>query len=111
MFTVGIFTTHLPYIAFVFFYAFFFLVGIQNNSDENPVKEKHYLHSLTNSSSDITYDVDSNYNIKNHCPGIPQVNARNFSGKEIFEYYYPPNTCLYHADIQFELYSRPPPAK
>jgi len=32
MFTVGIFSTHLPYIAFVFFYAFFFLFGIQKAS-------------------------------------------------------------------------------
>jgi hypothetical protein len=111
MFTVGIFTTHLPYIAFVFFYAFFFLIGIQNNSDENPVKEKHSLHSLANSSSDIKYEADSNYNIKNPGPGNPHVNSRIFSGKEIFEYYYPPNTCFYYADIQFELYSRPPPAK
>jgi hypothetical protein len=29
MFTVGLFSTHIPYIAFVFFYAFFFLFGIQ----------------------------------------------------------------------------------
>jgi len=32
MFTVGIFSTHLPYIAFVFFYAFFFIFGIQKAS-------------------------------------------------------------------------------
>jgi hypothetical protein len=110
MFTVGIFTTHLPYIAFVFFYAFFFLIGIQNSSDENPIKEKHYLHSPTISSSDITYAGDSNYNIKNPCAGDSQVNAIKFTGNEIFEYYYPPNTCLYQTDIQFELYSRPPPS-
>ncbi len=28
MFTVGIFSTHLPYIAFVFFYVFFLTVGL-----------------------------------------------------------------------------------
>ena len=32
MFTVGIFSTHLPYVAFVLFYAFFFLFGIQKAS-------------------------------------------------------------------------------
>jgi hypothetical protein len=28
MFTIGIFTTHIPYIAFVAFYAFFVLIGV-----------------------------------------------------------------------------------
>ena len=34
MFTVGIFTTHIPYIAFVVFYAFFFLFGINSPVEE-----------------------------------------------------------------------------
>jgi len=34
MFTVGIFTTHIPYIAFVVFYAFFFLFGINAPIEE-----------------------------------------------------------------------------
>jgi hypothetical protein len=33
MFTIGIFSTHLPYIAFVFFYAFFFLINFQQNPE------------------------------------------------------------------------------
>ena|SRR6056297_665717 len=32
MFNFGIFSTHLPYLAFVFFYAFFFLIGIPKAS-------------------------------------------------------------------------------
>jgi hypothetical protein len=32
MFTIGIFTTHLPYIAFVVFYAFFLLFGVNKAS-------------------------------------------------------------------------------
>ncbi len=34
MFTVGIFTTHIPYIAFVVFYAFFILFGINSPAEE-----------------------------------------------------------------------------
>ncbi len=34
MFTVGIFTTHIPYIAFVVFYAFFFLFGVNSPAEE-----------------------------------------------------------------------------
>jgi hypothetical protein len=32
MFTIGIFTTHIPYIAFVVFYAFFLLFGVNKAS-------------------------------------------------------------------------------
>jgi hypothetical protein len=32
MFTIGIFTTHLPYIAFVVFYAFFLFFGVNKAS-------------------------------------------------------------------------------
>ncbi len=35
MFTVGIFTTHIPYIALVVFYAFFFLFGVNATDAEN----------------------------------------------------------------------------
>jgi len=40
MFTIGIFSTHLPYIAFVFFYALFFLFGVQKSSGMESRKEK-----------------------------------------------------------------------
>lgn len=32
MFTIGIFSTHIPYIAFVLFYAYFLIAGIQKAS-------------------------------------------------------------------------------
>ena len=35
MFTVGIFTTHIPYVAFVVFYAYFLIFGVEkSNNDE-----------------------------------------------------------------------------
>lgn len=33
MFTFGIFTTHLPYLAFVFFYVYFLIFGMEKASD------------------------------------------------------------------------------
>jgi hypothetical protein len=43
MFTIGIFSTHLPYVAFVFFYALFFLFGVRDYSSAEPnAKEKNY---------------------------------------------------------------------
>jgi hypothetical protein len=36
MFTIGIFSTHIPYVAFVFFYALFFLFSFQKVSSCEP---------------------------------------------------------------------------
>lgn len=35
MFTVGIFTTHFPYIAFVVFYAYFLIFGVEKASNDD----------------------------------------------------------------------------
>jgi hypothetical protein len=53
MFSVGIFTTHLPYIAIVAFYAYFLIFGTNLASNEN-----------TNTESFLTIEIDSdNFNI------------------------------------------------
>ena len=45
MFTVGIFSTHLPYIAFVFFYVFFLMVGIPRATPGELVPEEKIIRS------------------------------------------------------------------
>ena len=35
MFTIGIFSTHIPYIAFIFFYAYFLIFGIETSAMNN----------------------------------------------------------------------------
>lgn len=53
MFSVGIFTTHLPYIAIVAFYACFLIFGAENASDGKVYSE-----------SFLTIEIDSdNFNI------------------------------------------------
>lgn len=62
MFTVGIFTTHIPYIAFVVFYAWFLLFGVSKAASGEIetgekycktewVAEKHYDFSDSNSNN------------------------------------------------------------
>lgn len=54
MFSVGIFTTHLPYIAIVAFYAYFFIFGIEKASS-----------GVLSSESPLTIEIDSdNFNIE-----------------------------------------------
>jgi hypothetical protein len=59
MFTVGIFTTHIPYIAFVLFYAYFFVAGMNRAvagkipTEENVHKTEIYASdSFTDSKTD-----------------------------------------------------------
>lgn len=59
MFTFGIFTTHLPYIAFVVFYAYFLLFGMNSVpvTEENQVSESKFRIELQTSKS--LSDADS----------------------------------------------------
>jgi hypothetical protein len=53
MFTIGIFTTHIPYIAFVAFYAFFVLFGVGKassgdfTSGENQILKVYHTQTFT----------------------------------------------------------------
>lgn len=66
MFTVGIFTTHFPYIAFVMFYAYFFLFGVNKVSSgeiqiaDNYHKTELYANKHFQRSQENTYHFNSN---------------------------------------------------
>lgn len=53
MFTFGIFTTHLPYVALVVFYAYFLLFGMNNSTaqEENKVSDSKFRIDLQTSKS------------------------------------------------------------
>jgi hypothetical protein len=72
MFTIGIFTTHIPYIAFVMFYAFFLLFGVNKASageiqwDEHNIfiesaTGKTYVESATGSFSNFHYQSNADF--------------------------------------------------
>jgi len=54
MFTVGIFSTHLPYIAFVFFYVFFLTVGLPRATPGELVPEEKIIRSEISVSKSIS---------------------------------------------------------
>lgn len=62
MFTVGIFTTHIPYIAFVVFYAFFFLFGVNTPAEEEvQVSDSKFKIELQTSKSFAHAETGSNF--------------------------------------------------
>jgi hypothetical protein len=101
MFTVGIFSTHLPYLAFVFFYAYFFIFGVQkatngelSSGEKTILSESQVIHTFNHSSNEHNFYfqdfygvLNSNINrkilfekkIKHGCLVLDQINNLNFS--------------------------------
>ena len=60
MFTIGIFSTHIPYIAFILFYAYFFVAGVNKAvSGEIPNGENVIKTEIYTSNSFTDFDVDT----------------------------------------------------
>ena len=109
MFTVGIFTTHIPYIAFVVFYAWFLLFGVSKAASGEIetgekycktewVAEKHYDFSDSNSGNYyVVQSLINNY-------GFEEI---HFKQKIIYPEY------AFHEHLQdyycSSLFCRPPP--
>ena len=112
MFTVGIFSTHLPYLAFVFFYAWFILFGIQevSNGERETIEKscfsKSYFVTQTNNPINIqNFDYADNFSALNF------RYSRNFRiNNEIKGSSYMLTKTSYSC-FSFSLFNRPPPIK
>jgi hypothetical protein len=109
MFTVGIFTTHIPYIAFVVFYAWFLLFGVgKAASGEIETGEKY---CKTEWVAENHYDI-SDSNSGNYY--VVQGLINNYGFEEIDfkrKLIYPEYAFLEHKQDYFcsSLFCRPPP--
>jgi hypothetical protein len=112
MFTTGIFSSHLPYIAFVFFYAFFFLFNIQHNTAEA------FENKVTESNLSVVYNADSKYYEISDVQDEKTVSAINqqylyqyFSQKKRSGLYTVHDEPFIKDKFFSENFSRPPPLK
>ena len=110
MFTVGIFSTHLPYLAFVFFYAFFFLFVNPGKASGEPDGEaalktttQHTYYYITSTEEDHNFDNDSTTGLYSdfNFEVFFKVKIKLFSFN--FQKYLQNFSC-------FARFSRPPPA-
>lgn len=109
MFTVGIFTTHIPYLAFLLFYAYFLLFGVNEASNgnirvsENSQEVEFNLNAQhTVYLSDLVYHFDNQYE-KTEETELPQL-FQKFHWKSWFKH------TLYKQDPgQGHFFCRPPP--
>ncbi len=111
MFTIGIFSTHIPYIAFVFFYAFFFLFGYQKIAEEKfPIEKKFTQNELTIKTENQFSNNSESFDFNDfHVNSVPK-NERIFYVDRKTKFRIPPNQQFQPASFDFSNFSRPPPA-
>ncbi|MCG6187184.1 hypothetical protein [Maribellus maritimus] len=108
MFTIGIFSTHIPYIAFVLFYAYFFVSGVQKAVDgEIPLTDKCAFISEIQAEQDILNQDSSNdtYNYK----AFVVSDFERFIFKRKIKYRIKTTKFFHSIAIFTSLFERPPP--
>jgi hypothetical protein len=110
MFTFGIFSTHLPYLAFVFIYAIFFFFGIQKASGEQSAIENRndILLIKTVSKTDHSYRYDFS-SFHGHNDGKLQLTDFKFPLRKIIKIIQRDENKILYSELFSALYCRPPP--
>lgn len=110
MFTVGLFSTHLPYIAFVFFYAYFLIFGIQKASNGDFSNDEKTL--LAEARIIDHFDTVSQQN-SFHYANFNLIESKASEKKLLLEKRIKYNCFirdkLVNTKFLFPLFSRPPP--
>jgi hypothetical protein len=111
MFTVGIFSTHIPYLAFVFFYVYFFIFGVQKASngelssyEKTILSESRLIHQFDHSANKQNFHYHEFYAILN-----PNVNRKIQFEKKIKQGCFIRNQ-INNPNFTFSFFNRPPPA-
>lgn len=109
MFTFGIFSTHIPYIAFVVFYAYFLITGVEkaSNGEIQSVKNHFVTEQSVGYHSDLN-DTSGNFYLAN-----PDIDLyawfEIFSFKRKIIHGVDPTVLMYHSDFYTPFSNRPPP--
>lgn len=110
MFTIGIFSTHIPYIAFLLFYAYFFVAGINKAvAGEIPSDENFHKTEIYASESYVDLDIDTYHFFCNFSENAKSACFEDFLFKRKInypEYSYIGFRSEFYSDSNF---CRPPP--
>ena len=110
MFTFGIFTTHIPYIAMVAFYAYFLLFGVsQANEGKLRIAEKSQLVQMHIDNSSESTDADTYCFYKSFAHKSKAYFFEITAEKQKWKLYSESKT-IPHDFCGNILFSRPPPA-
>lgn len=108
MFTVGIFTTHIPYVAFVVFYAYFVIFGVEKASEgEIQSSEKNFLTEYQ-VSTHLNSDDQSNFNYHSYFDGATDFVSCFYKPK--IRYGERAFALFHYVEILTSFSNRPPPS-
>jgi len=110
MFTVGFFSTHLPYLAFVLFYAVFFFIGIEKASADEYGEGEQIFPKEISLTMDFQRDVDSNDFYEYNAYQKENINVLLFPVYWKITLKYSEFISIKSAVYLSSYFSRPPPA-
>jgi hypothetical protein len=111
MFTFGIFSTHLPYIAFVVFYALIFVSGTGNSDNARAAaKIKSTKHEAGNSVCHLDETVIADFHADDFIPDAALKKREYFPVADFLFLDYTDDSIL-SGGFVFSLCVRPPPVR
>ncbi len=110
MFTFGLFSTHIPYLAFVLFYAVFFFFGVEQTSAGGYEEGEQIVPKEISIAMDYKQHVDNDEYYGNDAYQKEKISMLFFFYCRQGKIIYPENISLKSSVYLFSYFSRPPPA-
>ena len=109
MFTFGIFTTHIPYIAFVVFYAYFLIFGVEKASKGEIQAPGNTIIAEMHAMQHISADDEACYYYQADADFIAHSTFEIFHFKRKVRHRITISTLFHQFEIFTSLSNRPPP--
>lgn len=111
MFTFGIFTSHLPYVAVVAFYAYFLIFGVNKAiNGEIQLSDNQFKTELQSSNSFADLNDDSNFYYQNNFDFYTHSQFEEIIFKRKIKYQNSFFAELLQTGFNTSCFSRPPPS-
>ena len=108
MFTIGIFSAHIPYIALVLFYAYVLLFNVQKTEGDNADKSERSAFLTEIQVEKHTVDQQSS-NHAYYCEGIVAADFESCIFSRKIKHKWKDTPPFHHAEFYISLFYRPPP--
>jgi len=109
MFTFGIFTTHIPYIAFVVFYAYFLIFGVEKASKGEIQAPGNTIMAEMHSMHHVSMDDQACYFYQTDTHFIAHSAFEAFHFKRKIKHRRSVSSLFHQFEIVTSLSNRPPP--
>jgi hypothetical protein len=109
MFTFGIFTTHIPYVAFVVFYAYFLIFGVEKASKGEIQAPGNTFKTELQASNFIILNDHSSFHYHSEANLVEHSNSEIFLFKRKIKHWMNATVFIHQLEYYTSLSNRPPP--